>query len=82
MKQIQSLWVVVSMLMLGSGTPHTKNCSQYSGSTDHTCVIVEPPIQRTASEGLLMKYNSIESLHVAVYGTKYSPNSEELWVWL
>ena len=39
--------------MFGSGTPHTENCSQYSGSTDHTCVIVEPPIQRTASKGLL-----------------------------
>ena len=51
MKQIQSVRVVQSMLMFGSGTPHTENCSQYSGSTDHTCVIVEPPIQRTASEG-------------------------------
>ena len=82
MKPIQRVRVVQSMLMFGSGTPHTENCSQYSGSTDHTCVIVEPPIQRTAAKVKFMKYPSIESLHVAVYGTKYSPNSEELWVWL
>ena len=48
LKQIQGVRVVQSKLMFGSGTPHTKNCSQYSGSTDHTCVIVEPPLQRTA----------------------------------
>ena len=27
-----------------------------------------------------MKYHRIESLHVAVCGTKFSSNSEELWV--
>ena len=53
MKEIQSVRVVQPILMFGSGTPHAKNCSQYSGSTYHTCVIVEPPIQGTASKVLL-----------------------------
>ena len=32
------------------GTPRMENCSQYSGSTIHTCMEVEPPIHRTASK--------------------------------
>ena len=34
----------------GSGTPLTENCSQYSGSTIHTCMKLEPPIHRTDSK--------------------------------
>ena len=32
------------------GTPRMENCSQYSGSTIHTCMEVEPLIHRTASK--------------------------------
>ena len=32
------------------GTPRIASCSQYSGSTVHTCMNMEPPIHRTASK--------------------------------
>ena len=83
MKQIQGVRVVLSKLLFRSGAPHAKNYSQYSGSANHTFMIVETPIPRTASKVRFIKYNNgIESLHVAMYGTKCSLNSEELWVWL
>ena len=34
----------------GLGTPHLWNCSQYSVSTIHACLNVEPPIHRAASK--------------------------------
>ena len=36
--------------IFGFGTPHMENCSMYSDSTFHTCMILEPPIHRTASK--------------------------------
>ena len=39
---------------LWNGIPHLWNCSQYSGSTIHGCMNVEPPIHRIASKVYLI----------------------------
>ena len=43
-------------------------------------MIVEPPIQRTVSEGLLMTDKSIEYLYVAVFGTKFRKRLHVYWL--
>ena len=42
--------------MCGSGTPLMENCSKDLGSTIHTCMEVEPQIQREASMVYLIYY--------------------------
>ena len=54
MKQIQNVRAVQSIKI---GTPHMENCSQYSGSTIHIYMNVEPPIQRTASKVYLFIFD-------------------------
>ena len=45
---------------LWNGIPHLWNCSQYSGSTIHGCMNVEPPIHRIASKVyLISKTNNL-----------------------
>ena len=39
------------------GTPHIENCSKYSGSTTHTCMRVEPPLHKTASDVYIFSLN-------------------------
>ena len=41
-------------------------------------MIVEPPIQRTVSEGFIMKDKSIESL--ALFGTKFRKRLHVYWL--
>ena len=39
---------VSTVQFIGVGNPHLENCSKYSGSTVHTFMKLEPPIDRTA----------------------------------
>ena len=44
--------------------PHMENCSQYSGSTIHTCMKVDPPIHRTATKVYFQHQSKINPFNV------------------
>ena len=70
LRQIQNVRVVHSF-----GTPRMENCLQYSVSTIHTCMEVEPPIHRTASKVYLcnLKYLVYLSIHAFIARSSSAP---------